>query len=149
MESVRTLLEEKGHDVWSIAPEGTAYDALRLMAEKKIGAVVVVDGEKPVGVFSERDYARGIVLKEGISRSTPVKEFMSDGVFFVQPDQSVDECMSLMTDKHLRHLPVMEGDRLVGMISISDVVRAVISKKDLKMRHLHNQIVGYDSFHRM
>jgi CBS domain-containing protein len=140
MRTVRDLLEQKGRNVWSVAPDTTVYDALRVMAEKEIGAVLVLEGEQLVGVLSERDYARQVILKGKTSKETTVREIMTSRVVYVRPDQTVEACMALMTDKHVRHLPVMDGGRLVGMLSIGDVVKAVISESQFLIEQLENYI---------
>ena len=142
MKTVRDLLRRKGSDVWSVGPETTVYDALRLMAEKNIGAVLLLDGEQLVGIFSERDYARQVVLKGKSSKETPVREVMTSPVVFVRPEQTIEECMALMTDKRIRHLPVIDEGRLVGLISIGDVVKAQIADRDFMIEQLTDYITG-------
>ena len=142
MTTVGRLLDSKGHDVWSIAPDASVFDAIKLMADRGIGAVLVMKGEKLVGVVSERDYARKVILQGRSSKDTPVRQIMTDKVFYVRPDQTVEDCMVLMTEKRIRHLPVLDGDRLVGMISIGDVVKSVISEKETLIRQLENYITG-------
>ena len=142
MSIVREILQEKGDQVWSVSPETTVFDALRLMADKNIGALLVLDGEKLTGIFSERDYARKVILKGKTSKETAVREIMTSVVVTVLPQQSVEECMLLMTENRVRHLPVMEGERLVGMISIGDVVKAIISDKEFMIKQLENYITG-------
>src|SRR5690554_616436 len=115
---VKQILDNKGHDVWSIGPDASIYEALELMAERNIGAVLVMEGGRLVGIFSERDYARKVVLEGKSSRETPVRQAMTGRVFAVRPDQSVEGCMALMTEKRIRHLPVMRDDEVVGVISI-------------------------------
>jgi CBS domain-containing protein len=118
---VKKLLDKKGHDVYSISPDATVYDALRLMAEKEIGALVVLEDAKVVGIFSERDYARKIILKGKSSKDTPVREIMTSEVIHTGPDEKVSKCLSLMTKHRFRHLPVLDERRVVGMLSIEDV----------------------------
>lgn len=118
---VKDLLKLKGHDVYSITPDATVFDALKLMAEKEIGALVVLDGEKMVGIFSERDYARKVILSGKSSEQTLVREIMSPDVKYVGPDEKVKNCLSIMTKKHFRHLPVLEQDKVIGVLSIGDV----------------------------
>jgi len=142
MTTVRHVLQAKGNQVYSVTPDTTVYDVLKVLAEKNIGAVLVMEGEKLVGVFSERDYARKIVLKGESSQNVKVKDVMTSVVACVNPDQPIEECMMLMTEKHVRHLPVMENDKLVGIISIGDVVKAVISDKEFTISQLHNYITG-------
>jgi len=148
METVGAVLESKGDSVWSVAPGDSVYEALELMSNKNVGAVLVVENDKPVGIFSERDYARSVVLKGRVSRTTPVDQIMSRVVYYVGPEHTIEECMALLSDKHLRHLPVIDDERLLGLISIRDMVKAVISRKDSKIRRLENTITGYDQFHR-
>ena len=118
---VKKLLDKKGHDVYSISPEATVYDALKLMAEKEIGALVVLEDEKMVGILSERDYARKIILKGKSSKETPVREIMTSEVIYTSPDAKVRKCLSLMTKHHFRHIPVLKGEQLVGILSVEDV----------------------------
>ncbi len=129
MKTVRELLQRKGHDVWSIEPSATVFDALALMAEKNVGALLVIDADKLVGILSERDYARKVILKGKASRDTPVRDIMSTKIVHVEPDLSLEGCMVLMSERHVRHLPVFEDDTLVGVISIGDVVNAVIAEQ--------------------
>ena len=120
---VKKLLKAKGSQVYTISPEATVYDALTLMAEKEIGALVVVKNDKMVGIFSERDYARKVILKGRNSQETLVKKIMTSKVLHASPDQKTRKCLSLMTQNHIRHLPILEGDQLVGIITIEDVRR--------------------------
>ena len=118
---VKKLLDKKGHDVYTVSPNAMVYDALKLMAEKEIGALVVVEDGKMVGIVSERDYARKIILKGKASKDTAVREIMTSKVISARPDQKVNKCLSLMTKHHFRHLPILEGEQLVGILSIEDV----------------------------
>ncbi len=142
MKTIRQLLENKGHDVLSATPETSVYEALELMAEHNIGALLVLDGDNLVGIFSERDYARKVVLKGKSSRGTVLGEIMSKKVACVRADQTIEECMALMTDKRIRHLPVLENDELAGVISIGDVVKVVISEQEFLITQLENYITG-------
>ena len=142
MITVRDILRTKGNQIWSVSPDVTVFSALELMAEKNIGALVVTDGENLAGIFSERDYARKVILKGKASKETSVREIMTSEVTTVRPSQSVDECMALMTDKRIRHLPVFEGDKLVGLISIGDVVKAIISEREFTIKQLESYITG-------
>jgi CBS domain-containing protein len=142
MTIVAQVLQEKGHTVWSVSPDATVYQALELMAEKGIGAVLVLDGEKIAGIFSERDYARKVELKGKTARATRVSEMMTPAVYFVQPSQTIEECMALMTAKRIRHLPVLEQGKLVGIISIGDVVKAIIADKEFVIQTLEKYITG-------
>jgi CBS domain-containing protein len=120
---IKKLLDQKGHEVYSVSPDTTVYDALKLMAEKEIGALVVVEKEKMVGIVSERDYARKIILKGKSSKETVVGEIMTAEVIHTSPDQKVRQCLSLMTKHHFRHIPVLEDERLIGILSIEDIRR--------------------------
>ena len=140
--TVRQLLNRKGPEIWSTHPEETVFEALKLMAQKGIGALLVMDGMRLVGIFSERDYARKVILKGKSSHETPVHEIMTAKVVFVHPEQSMTECMALMTDKRIRHLPVMEDDQVVGVISIGDVVKEIIVEQGFLIKQLENYITG-------
>jgi CBS domain-containing protein len=142
MKIVKQILKEKGPQFWSVGPDTMVYDALKLMAEKNIGALLVLEKGKLAGIMSERDYARKVILKGKSSLDTPVREVMTPKVFFVRPEQTVEECMALMTDKHFRHLPVMVGDEVVGVVSIGDVVKASLDEKDFMIKQLENYITG-------
>ncbi len=142
MKSVRQLLDAKGHDVWSIHPEASVFEAIELMATKSIGALIVIDGSKPVGIVSERDYARKVILKGRSSRQTPVREIMTTRVVYAKVDQTVEQCMALMTDKRIRHLPVMDGDDLTGVISIGDLVKSIIDEQQFIIEQLEQYISG-------
>ena len=143
--TVRQILGAKGAEAWAVAPEQPVIEALRLMADKNIGAVLVLDGGQPVGIFTERDYARQVILKRKASKDTPVHEVMTTRVVFVRPEQNIEECMALMTDKRCRHLPVLDEGRLAGVLSIGDVVKAVISEKQFIIEQLENYIYGHQS----
>ena len=135
MMTVRSVLNVKGNNIWSVASDTTVFDALKIMAEKNIGALLVMKNNKVVGIFSERDYARKIILKGETSRTTSVKDVMTSAVLSVNPEQSIDECMALMTNKHVRHLPVTENENLIGLISIGDVVKAIISEHGTQLNN--------------
>jgi CBS domain-containing protein len=142
MITVRRLLEKKGDAIWSIPPHATVFEALGLMAEKNIGAVLVIEDEVLVGIISERDYARKIILKGKTSMDTLVWEIMTATVVYVNPDQTIEECMALMTEKRIRHLPVFEDDQLIGVVSIGDVVKELISEQEFVIEQLVNYISG-------
>lgn len=142
MNTVRDILNAKGGEVWSVAPDLTVFDALKLMAERNIGALLVVEAGRPVGIFSERDYARQVILKGKTSKDTPVREVMSTQVVFVRTTQKLEECMALMTDKRVRHLPVIEEERVIGVVSIGDVVKALISEKQFIIEQLATYITS-------
>jgi len=138
--TVGDVIKKKGRQVWSVTPSTTVYDTLMLMADREIGAVLVIEEDHPVGIFSERDYARQVILKGRASKDTPVREVMSSRIVFVRPDQSLEDCMALMTDKRMRHLPVMHQGALAGMLSIGDVVKEMISEKEFLIEQLANYI---------
>lgn len=140
MKTVKDVLAGKGTVIWSVEPETTVLDALRLMADKELGAVLVLEKDRLVGMFSERDYARQVILKGRASKDTPVRDVMSQRIVYVRPEQTVEDCMALMTDKRVRHLPVMEGGALTGILSIGDVVKALISEKEFIIAQLENYI---------
>jgi CBS domain-containing protein len=142
MKTVEQILDAKGSDVWSITPDASVLEAIKLMAEKEVGALLVMTGEKPVGIVSERDYARKVILKGRSSQKTPIQDIMTTHVVCVSPDQSIEECMALMTEKHIRHLPVMDGEQLRGMLSIGDLVKAVIAEQKLVIKELERYISG-------
>jgi CBS domain-containing protein len=142
MANVRDMLRTKGHDIWSVTPETTVYDALKLMAKKNVGAVLVMAAENLVGILSERDYARKVVLQGRTAIDTPAGEIMTDRVICVNPEESAEECMALMTDKKVRHLPVLENDQLIGVISIGDVVKAIIPEQEFIIEQLEHYIRG-------
>ena len=134
------LLEQKGSDVWSIRPGATVYEALEMLAEKGIGALMVVEDDNLVGILSERDYARRLVLQGRESRSTPVRDIMTSNVLTVTRESTTTECMELMTNERIRHLPVVESDEIIGLISIGDVVRAVIEEQRFLIEQLESYI---------
>jgi CBS domain-containing protein len=139
---IRNVLEKKGTDIWSVAPASTAYEALEIMADKNIGALMVVREGKLVGVFSERDYARKVILKGRLSKDTLIAELMTRDVYSVTPDDTIEECMALMSAAHCRHMPVLENDQLIGVVSIGDIVNAIIDDQDIKIQDLKNYISG-------
>jgi CBS domain-containing protein len=140
--TVAAILEDKGREVWSLSSDASVFDALGLMAERNIGAVVVVDGDRLVGIISERDYARKVVLLDRVSKSTAIADIMTANVVTVTPEATVDHCMTLMTDRRIRHLPVIDDDRLLGVVSIGDVVRAVIAEREYLIAQLEQYIQG-------
>ena len=142
MRTVRDILETKGHDVWSIAPSALVYDAMKLMADKEIGALLVLEGAKLAGIVSERDYARKIILQGRSSLTTEVREIMTSRVVYVEPERNIEECMALMTDKRIRHLPVVEAGQLCGVISIGDLVKAIIAEQQFIIQQLERYITG-------
>ncbi|MCC7326320.1 MAG: CBS domain-containing protein [Burkholderiales bacterium] len=143
MKSVAYILKSKpDQTIYTIAPTASVFDAVKLMAEKNIGALVVTEGDAILGIITERDYARKIVLMARMSRETPVREIMTASVLYVRPDQRSEECMSLMTEKRLRHLLVMDGGELIGLISIGDLVKDIISQQKFIIRQLEQYITG-------
>ena len=140
---VKDIIREKGAKVWTILPDATAFEALEKMADKNIGAVVVTEGEdRVVGIMSERDYARKVILRGKVSKEIPVSEIMTSDVLCVTPDNNCEECMHLFTNKRIRHLPVVDEGKLLGLISIGDVVRKIISEQQTKLADLENFITG-------
>jgi CBS domain-containing protein len=142
MHTVKHLLESKPRSVITITPRASVYEALELMAERDIGAVVVVDEGQVVGILSERDYARKVILHHKSSREISVDEIMTDRVLYVGLTHTVEECMALMTDKRIRHLPVLDGDQLIGVLSIGDLVKATITEQDFVIRQLERYIMS-------
>lgn len=140
MTTIRQMLDRKGREIWSVTPETTVFDALTLMAEKNVGGVLVMRGEELAGIFTERDYARKIILLGRRSQEVAVSEIMTAKVVCVTADQTADDCMALMTERRIRHLPVLEEGRLVGIVSIGDVVRAVISQHKFTIEQLESYI---------
>lgn len=139
MSTVKQLLEQKGYEIWSIDAGQMVLDAIKLMAEKGIGALVVTEHGEIAGVITERDYARKIVLKGHSSSDTKIKDIMSDRVIYAEPDNTVEECMAMMTEKRVRHLPVMENNKVIGVISIGDLVKTMIAQQ----KFLIDQLVHY------
>jgi CBS domain-containing protein len=142
MKTVNDILRLKGYNVWSVAPGATVFEALQLMADKNVGAVLVMDEDRLVGILSERDYARKVILLGKTSRETLVSEIMTSRVLYASADQTTQECMALMTEKRVRHLPVMEGNRVIGVVTIGDVGRAIISDQQFMLAQLERYITG-------
>ncbi len=142
MATVRQLLDRKGHSVLTIGPENTVFDAIEKMAKHNIGSLVVMEGETLVGLIDERLYTRNVILKGRSSPNTPVKDIMAERVICALPEQSVEECMAVMTKKAVRHLPVLEGNRVVGIISIGDLVNHIISDQKFIIEQLEHYIAG-------
>lgn len=140
MKTVKDILDSKGHQVWSIAPDATVYEALKRMGEKEVGALTVLDDADLVGIISERDYARKVILRGKTSRDTRVREIMTGAVITTHLDQTVEECMTLMTNRRIRHLPVIEQSRLIGMISIGDLVKSIIAEQQFMIEQLETYI---------
>jgi CBS domain-containing protein len=143
MSTVRNLLQKKGNAVFSVTPDSSVYDALEYLEEKNLGCLVVIDeNEKLIGIFTERDYARKVILKGRSSKETLIRDIMSSSPVFVFCDSTLGDCMELMTDKSIRHLPVMENDHLVGIVSIGDIVKYIINEKDFIIENLEHYITG-------
>ena len=140
--TVRHLLEQKGRNVWTIGPDATVLDAVSKMADKDVGSLVVMDGEKLIGIITERHYSRNVVLKGKTSPTTLVREIMETNEIYVRPEQSVELCMALMIDKRVRHLPVVEDTRVIGIVSIGDLLNYIISKKEFVIDQLEHYIQG-------
>ncbi len=140
MKTAQHILDKKGHDVWSIHPDDSVFDAIQKMANKDIGALVVIEDDKLVGIFSERDYARNVILLGKSSPKISVREIMVTRVICARLDQTVEECMAVMTEKHVRHLPVMHEKKLVGMITIGDVVKSIIGDQKSTIEDLYHYI---------
>jgi len=142
MQTVRQILDDKGDTVFSVGPEDTVFESLRRMADKGVGSLLVMDGDRLVGIVTERDYARKVILEGKSSKTTPVGEIMTRRVLCVTPERTVDECMALMSDKRARHLPVVDHKRVVGVVSIGDLVKSVISQQQVLIDQLQHYISG-------
>jgi len=142
MTTIKQVLDTKGHDVLTVQPGDTVLHALEQMASRNVGAVLVVENGAPIGIFTERDYARNVILKGRSSSTTPVRDIMSADVIFVQPEQTVDECMAIMTDKRFRHMPVLDEGKLSGIVSIGDLVKTIIDQQEFTIEQLKGYIGG-------
>jgi len=142
MTTIETLLRIKGNDIWSVAPQATVYEALQILSEKDVGALLVVHKGEVVGIFSERDYARKLVLKGKFSKDTPVGELMTREVLYVGPESTIEDCMALMTAKSVRHLPILENKQLIGIVTLGDVVKQIISQQEFTIEQLENYVSG-------
>ena len=142
MATVKQLLDQKGHEVLSIGPDDSVFDAIKKMADNNVGSLVVLEGEKLVGIITERDYARNVFLKGRSSPETTVREIMSTHVVCARPEQSVEECMAVMTDKAVRHLPVLEKKQIVGVVSIGDLIKSIISDQKFVIEQLEHYITS-------
>jgi CBS domain-containing protein len=142
MTTIRQLLSEKPGTVYTIHPDSTVFDAIAKMAEHDIGSLVVMDGEKPVGIITERHYARNVVLKGKTSPTTPVRDIMERRVICARPEQTVEQCMALMSEKRVRHLPVLEGKKVIGIVSIGDLVKSIIGDQKFIIEQLEHYIHG-------
>ncbi len=141
-ETIASILGTKGNAIWSVTPDSSVYDAIALMADKRVGALLVMSDKRLMGIISERDYARKVILQGRSSKDTRVSEIMTDRVITVTPDHSVDECMRIVTECRIRHLPVLRGTDVVGVVSIGDLVRSIISDQAETITHLHTYICG-------
>jgi len=146
MSTIEKLIDIKGSDVWSISPEHTVFAAIKKMNEHLVGALPVVSDDKLVGIISERDYARKVILKDRSSKETKVKDIMTTRVFHTFPTQKIEECMAVMSEHHIRHLPVIVDEKLVGMVSIGDVVKYIISEQQFKIEQLEHTISWSESY---
>ena len=142
MTYVEQLLKTKGNEIWSIVPQATVYEALQIMSEKDVGALLVLDKGNLVGIFSERDYARKLILKGRFSKDTTVGELMTREVLYIESQSTIEDCMALMTAKRVRHLPVLENERLIGIVTIGDVVKQIISDQEFTIQQLERYIKG-------
>jgi CBS domain-containing protein len=142
VDTVRMVLKQKSQDVWYVSPDSCVYDAIAMMAEKYVGALLVVSEGNLIGVVSERDYARKVILQGKSSKQTPVKEIMSSPAIFVTPDQTVEDSMRIMTERHIRHLPVVENGKILGVLSIGDLVKWMISAQQQTISQLHDYITS-------
>jgi CBS domain-containing protein len=142
-DTINEILSHKGNNVWSVSPDATVFDAIQMMADKNVGALLVVQNEKLIGIISERDYTRKVILQGKSSKQTPVKEILSSHVVEVSPSHTVEECLRLMTDHRVRHLPVMDSGRIVGVVSIGDLVNWIITAQSTTIHQLQTYIAGY------
>jgi CBS domain-containing protein len=141
--TIKHLLGQKGRSLWTIGPDATVLEAVAKMAEKDVGSLLVMDDEKLVGIITERDYARNVILKGKTSPTTLVKDIMQSNLIHVRPEQSVERCMTLMTEKRVRHLPVLDGTKVIGIVSIGDLLKFIISKKEFDIDQLEHYVQGY------
>ena len=146
MSTIEKLIGNKGKDVWTVSPDDSVFEAIKQMDQYSVGALPVVLDDKLVGIISERDYARKVILKDRSSKTTLVKEIMTTRVFHTSPQQKIEECMAVMSEHHIRHLPVLEDEKLVGIISIGDVVKDIISEQQFKIEQLENTITWSEAY---
>jgi len=142
MTTIAQLLNAKGKQIWSVEPKATIFEALEIMSEKEIGALLVMEDGKLTGIFSERDYARKVILKGKSSKETPVGELMTKKVFYIDSQKTINDCMAMMTAKRIRHVPVIEDNQVMGIVTIGDVVNQIISEQEVTINHLENYITG-------
>ncbi len=148
MLKVMDVLKTKASNIWSVASQDTTYHALEMMASKDIGALLVIDKGQLAGVFSERDYARKVILKGKSSKEVTVGELMTTPVFFISPEKSIEECMALMTEKRIRHMPVIDAGKIIGVVSIGDLVNVIITAQKVTIQDLENYVTGKEYMHR-
>jgi CBS domain-containing protein len=141
-DTVRLVLQDKGQNVWHISPDASVYDAIEIMADKYVGALLVVSEGNLIGVISERDYARKVILEGKSSKQTQIKEIMTSPAIFVTPEQTIEDCMRIMTENHIRHLPVVEHGKILGVVSIGDLVKWIITAQQQTISQLHNYITS-------
>lgn len=146
MITVGKLLDDKGHEVWSVSPEDSVYDTIKMMDEKHVGALAVMEAGNLVGIISERDYARQVILKNRTSKDTKVKEIMTKNVVHISPDQTIDQCLLIINERRIRHLPVLDNDKLVGMISVGDVVKEIIRDQKYTIEQLENNVAWAEAY---
>ena len=142
MITIEKILNNKDKQIWSVEPKTSIFEALKIMSDKEVGALLVLEDEKLVGIFSERDYARKVILKGKSSKNTQVGELMTKKVLYIDPEKTINDCMVIMTAKHVRHLPVIENDKVIGMVTIGDVINQIISEQEFTIKHLENYITG-------
>tara|TARA_B110001454_G_scaffold154591_1_gene143896 strand:- start:1169 stop:1603 length:435 start_codon:yes stop_codon:yes gene_type:complete len=142
MTTIAQLLKTKGDQIWSVEPKATIFEALEIMSEKEIGALLVMEDGKLTGIFSERDYARKVILKGKSSKETQVGELMTKKVFYIDSQKTINDCMAMMTAKRIRHVPVIEDNQVMGIVTIGDVVNQIISEQEVTINHLENYITG-------
>ena len=145
MRTIKNLLDEKGYDIWFTAPDTLVYDALKIMADKDVGALLVMEREWLVGIFSERDYARKVILKGRSSKEILVRDIMTYYIIYGHPNQTIEHCLGLMTEKRIRHLPILEEDKAIGVISIGDLVKAIIAEQKVLIGKLESYILQHTS----
>ncbi len=141
MKTVKTMLKNKSSEIWTISQNATVYSAIQKMSDRRIGALPVVDEEKLVGIISERDYARRVILAGKSSKETKIKDVMTDALFYVSMETSVDQCMALMTEKRIRHLPIMDRGKLIGILSIGDIIKEIMTEQKIMIKHLEDYIM--------
>lgn len=142
MKLVKNILDSKGNNIWSVKPDDSVLDAIKMMADKRVGALLVMEGDKLAGIISERDYARKVILMGRSSEKTPVKEIMSSEVICTNPEETIENCMALMTEHHIRHLPVIQDKKVTGVLSIGDLVKTIIEEQHFTIKQLEMYITG-------